>query len=145
MQERSNKLMAGVQKSMMSFHETACMLCIAALLGKVMATVFVSGCLFIKGCLQSVFQQFPPNGKIGKSSGKKGLQGAGRNTLIVWEKKVAQIQSMFSVPSPGAFQMGHSVLISRTGKPVNCNWSFNALQAVFFSLPCNPEHTVIFK
>lgn len=100
--------------------------------GKVMVTVFVSGCLFTKGCLQSVFQQFPSSGKIWKSSGKGGLQRAGRSILTLWEKKVAQIQSMLSVPSPVAFQMGYSVLIFRTEEPVNCNWSFNTLQALFF-------------
>lgn len=70
-QERSNKLMTGVQESVMSFHETPCTLCTAAVLGKVMVTVFVSSCLYTEGCLQSVFQQFLSNGKIRKSSQKE--------------------------------------------------------------------------
>lgn len=135
-----------MQKSVMSFCDTPCMLCIAAVLGKVMVTVFVASCLFTKGCLQSVFQQLTPNRKIRKSSGKQGLQGAGRSILIVWERKVTQVQSTFSQSLlPGLSNWGHSISISRTAKPVNCNWFFNALQAVFFSLPCKPEHTVISK
>lgn len=126
--------MAGVQKSVMAFHEALCMLCIAAVLGKAVVTVFVSSCPYVHQRMPSVtvFQQFPPNRKIRKSSGKKGLQGAGKNILILWERREVQIQSMLSVPSPRAFQLGHSILISRTGKPVDCNWSFDALQAVFF-------------
>lgn len=143
MQEHSNRLMAGVQKSVMSFRGTLCMLCIAAVLGKVIVTVFVSSCLYVHQRMPSVavFQQFPPNRKIRKSSGKKGLQGAGRNISILWERREAQIQSMLSVPPPRAFQLDHSALISRTGKPVNCNCFTSSL----FSLPCNPEHTVISK
>lgn len=137
--------MAGVQKS---FHETPCMLCIAAVLGKVMVTVFVCSCLFTKGGLQSVFQQLPPNRTIRKCSGKKSSRGREKyiDSLVAFlERKVTQVQSVLSVPSPRSFQLGHSVLISRTGKSVNCNRSFNALQAVSFSLPCKPEHTVLSK
>lgn len=83
MQEHSNRLMAGVQKSVMSFRETLCMLCIAAVLGKVIVTVFVSSCLYVYQRMPSVavFQQFPPNRKIRKSSGKKRSSG-GREKYI---------------------------------------------------------------
>lgn len=57
---------------MVSFHKTPRTFSIAAVLGKVMITVFVSSCLYTE-VIPSVcgFQQSPPNRKTGRNSAKK--------------------------------------------------------------------------
>lgn len=57
---------------MVSFHKIPCTFSIAAVLGKVMITVFVSSCLYTEVYLQSVVSSSPhPTGRQGKTVQKK--------------------------------------------------------------------------
>lgn len=82
MQEHADGRRAEVR---VSFHETVCMLCIAAVLAKAMVA-----CLSLVACSpKDAFSLDKEKIKIRKSIGKKDLQGAGRSILILWERKVA--------------------------------------------------------
>lgn len=122
----------------MSFQKTPCTFSIAAVLGKEMITVFVSSCLYTEVHLQSVASSSPhPTGRRGKTVQKKVFKGQGGVYRFFGKGRRLKYKVYYQPLLPGLSNLDIrlQVFISRIGKLFNGNWSFNALQAVFFHSP----------